>query len=89
MLQVMNPPILHTIRVLIAICLIAFPAQTEYSGGSGMGKAAVEMQTAGTFLGAGGDFVGDTRNGTADIRRILEGKDCLRLWWELEEAAEE
>jgi len=40
------------------------------------------MQTAGTFLEAGWDFVGETTNGTEDIWWILEGKDYPRLWWE-------
>jgi hypothetical protein len=39
-------------------------------------------QTAGTFIEAGWDFVGETANGTEDIWWILEGKDYPRLWWE-------
>jgi hypothetical protein len=35
-----------------------------------------------TFLEAGWDFVGETDNGTEDIRWIEEGKDYPRLWWE-------
>jgi len=54
--------------------------QTESAGG--VGKATNEMQTAGTFLDAGWDFVGETANGTEDIWWILEGKDYPRLWWE-------
>jgi len=41
------------------------------------------MQTAGTFLDAGWDFVDETANGTEDIWWILEGQDYPRLWWEL------
>jgi len=48
----------------------------------GTGKTTAEMQTAGTFLDAGWDFVGETANGTEDIWWILEGKDYPRLWWE-------
>jgi len=48
----------------------------------GTGKTTAEMQTAGTFLEAGWDFVGETANGTEDIWWILEGKDYPRLWWE-------
>jgi hypothetical protein len=40
------------------------------------------MQTAGTFLDAGWDFVGETTNGTEDIWRIDEGKDYPMLWWQ-------
>jgi hypothetical protein len=48
----------------------------------GTGKTTAEMQTAQTFLDAGWDFVGETANGTADIWRILEGKEYPRLAWE-------
>ena len=54
--------------------------QTKSAGGTGKSTAA--MQTAKTFLDAGWDFVGETKNGTADIWWILEGKDYPRLWWE-------
>ncbi len=48
-----------------------------------IGKTTAEMQTAGTFLEAGWDFVNETDNGTEDIWWILEGQDYPRLWWEL------
>lgn len=54
-------------------------------GDFGEGKTTAEMQTAGTFLAAGWDFVGETENGTEDIWRIDEGKDYPRLWREREE----
>jgi hypothetical protein len=41
----------------------------------GTGKTIAEMQTASTFLEAAWDFVGETANGTEDIRWINEGKD--------------
>jgi hypothetical protein len=47
------------------------------------GLTTAEMQTAGTFLEAGWDFVDETDNGTDDIWWILEGQDYPRLWWEL------
>jgi len=56
--------------------------QATSSGGTG--KTTFEMQTAGTFLEAGWDFVGETANGTEDIWWILEGRDYPRLWWEAE-----
>ena len=49
----------------------------------GTGRTTAQMQTAKTFLDAGWDFVGETKNGAADIWWILEGKDYPRLWWEL------
>jgi len=55
--------------------------QTRNDGGTGL--ATAEMQTAGTFLEAGWDFVGETENGTEDLWWILEGQDYPRLWWEL------
>jgi WD40 repeat protein len=47
-----------------------------------LGKTTAEMQTAGTFLEAGWDFIDETTNGTEDIWWILEGQDYPRLWWE-------
>ncbi|MHC4073591.1 MAG: GLUG motif-containing protein, partial [Planctomycetota bacterium] len=62
---------------------------TETSGQvrsmGGIGKTTAEMQTASTFLDAGWDFMGETKNGTEDIWWILEarpGRDYPRLWWE-------
>jgi hypothetical protein len=54
----------------------------------GEGKTTAEMQTAGTFLNAGWDFVDETVNGTEDIWSILEGQDYPRLWWESTQARE-
>ncbi len=54
--------------------------RTTSAGGTG--KTTAAMQTAGTYLEAGWDFVGETVNGTDDIWWILEGKDYPRLWWE-------
>jgi thioredoxin len=63
-------------------------AQTSGQAASagGAGKGTAEMQTAGTFLAAGWDFVGETANGTADLWRINEGKDYPRFWWQAAEA---
>jgi hypothetical protein len=55
--------------------------QATSAGGTGFTTA--EMQMAGTFLGAGWDFVDEKTNGTEDIWWILEGQDYPRLWWEL------
>jgi hypothetical protein len=41
------------------------------------------MQTAGTILNAGWDFVDERVNGTEDIWWILEGQEYPRLLWEL------
>ena len=48
------------------------------------GLTSDEMQTAGTFLDEGWDFVDETKNGTEDIWWILEGQDYPRLAWETE-----
>ena len=60
--------------------------QTMSQGGTG--KTTAEMQSAGTFLNAGWDFVDESTNGIYDIWRILEGQDYPRLWWEPTEAGE-
>ncbi len=57
--------------IIIAIC--------DYDAA---GLTTVQMYTAGTFLDAGWDFVGETANGTADIWWIDEGKDYPKLWWQ-------
>ena len=54
----------------------------QATSAGGTGKTTAEMQTGNTFLNAGWDFVGETKNGTEDIWWILEGKDYPRLWWE-------
>ncbi len=54
--------------------------QAKSAGGTG--KTTAEMQTAKTFLDAGWDFVGETKNGTADLWWINDGRDYPRLWWE-------
>ncbi len=57
----------------------------QSSSAGGTGKTTAEMQTAGTFLEAGWDFVGETENGTEDIWWILEGQGYPRLWWETDD----
>ncbi|MHC4564559.1 MAG: GLUG motif-containing protein, partial [Planctomycetota bacterium] len=57
-------------------------ASGQTTSSVGTGKTTAEMQTAGTFLEAGWDFVDETANGTDDIWWILEGQDYPRLWWE-------
>jgi len=49
---------------------------------AGTDKTTAEMQTAGTFLEAGWDFVDEMENGADDIWWIIEGLDYPRLWWE-------
>jgi hypothetical protein len=55
-------------------------SQTTSAGGTG--KTTTEMQTAGTFLEAGWDFVDETENGTEDIWCICEGADYPKLTWQ-------
>ena len=54
----------------------------QATSAGGTGKTTAQMQTAGTFLNAGWDFVGETAHGTEDIWRILEGRDYPRLSWQ-------
>ena len=54
----------------------------QVTSDGGIGKTTTEMQTAGTFLNAGWDFMDETVNGTDDIWWIDEGQDYPRLWWE-------
>jgi len=58
--------------------------QTSGQSGSsgGAGKTTAEMQTPGTFLEAGWDFVGESENGTEDIWVICEGAGYPHLAWE-------
>jgi hypothetical protein len=67
-------------NVIASFWDIQTAGQTTSVGGTG--KTTAQMQTARTFLDAGWDFVGETKNGTADLWWILEGRDYPRLWWE-------
>jgi len=66
-------------------CFWDIDTSGQSSSLGGMGLTTAQMQTASTFLDAGWDFVGETKNGTADIWWIDEGKDYPRLSWELDE----
>ena len=70
-------------RVTLSFWDIHTSGQTTSAGG--IGKTTAEMQTSGTFLEAGWDFVDETANGTEDIWWILEGQDYPRLWWEADD----
>ena len=63
-------------------CFWDMQTSGQDTSAGGTGKTTTEMQTAGTFLEAGWDFVCETDNGTEDIWWILEGQDYPRLWWE-------
>jgi len=58
-------------------------ASGQASSAGGMGLTTGQMMTAGPFLAAGWDFVGEAENGTDEIWWIDEGQDTPRLWWEL------
>jgi hypothetical protein len=55
---------------------------TDQGSDGGTGASTAQMQKASTFLDAGWDFMGETKNGTEDVWWILEGRDYPRLWWE-------
>ncbi|MBN1361525.1 MAG: hypothetical protein JW993_13085 [Sedimentisphaerales bacterium] len=54
--------------------------QATSSGGTG--KTTAQMQTAGTFLDAGWNFVDEIANGTEDVWWIEEGTDYPGFLWE-------
>jgi hypothetical protein len=66
----------------VTACIWDTQTSGQAASAGGTGKTTAEMQTGKTFLDAGWDFVGETKNGTEDIWWILEGKDYPRLWWE-------
>jgi hypothetical protein len=70
---------------LITACFWDIETSRQTASAGGTGKTTAEMQTASMFLNAGWDFVGETKNSTADLWWILEGKDHPRLWWEAAE----
>jgi hypothetical protein len=68
-------------QILRSFWDIETSGRTLSFGGTGLTTA--EMQTAGTYLEAGWDFVGETGNGADDIWWIIESQDYPRLWWEM------
>jgi hypothetical protein len=55
----------------------------------GSGKTTSEMKTLGTFTGVGWDFMGETKNGKADIWRMCaDGVDYPRLAWEFSQGGD-
>ncbi|GAF77978.1 unnamed protein product, partial [marine sediment metagenome] len=60
---------------------IEISGQTTSAGG--VGKTTAQMQTAGTFLDTGWDFVDETENGTEDIWIEPDGGGYPILWWQL------
>jgi hypothetical protein len=56
-------------------------SSTQSSRAGGGGRTTAEMQTAGTFLDAGWDFVDETENGTEDIWCICEQPGYPTLAW--------
>ena len=66
----------------ISNCFWDVEASGRTTSHGGEGKTTAEMQSAGTFLNAGWDFVDETENGSEDIWKISEGRDYPRLWWE-------
>lgn len=67
---------------IVTGCFWDVETSGQSSSAGGTGLTIAEMQTAGTFLEAGWDFVDKIDNGTDDIWWILEGHDYPRLWWE-------
>ena len=55
---------------------------TETGCDDGNGRTTAQMQTGGTFLEAGWDFVNETANGSEDVWSICEGLDYPKLNWQ-------
>ena len=72
----------NNINGYISNCFWNIQASGQTTSDGGTGKTTSEMQTAGTFLEAGWDFIDETVNGPNDIWKISEGVDYPRLWWE-------
>jgi rhodanese-related sulfurtransferase len=67
----------------ITDCLWDMDTSGQDTSTGGEGKTTAEMQTAGTFLEAGWDFIGETENGTEDIWTICEGTNYPRFVWQI------
>jgi len=74
---------LGTLDGVAIACFWDIQTSGQPSSAGGTGKTTAEMQTAGTFLDAGWDFVGETANGTEDIWSICEGTNYPRLVWQI------
>jgi hypothetical protein len=66
----------------VSNCFWDRDASGRATSAAGTGKPTAELQTAGTFLRAGWDFVGETINGAEDPWWIDEGQTYPRLTWE-------
>jgi hypothetical protein len=69
----------------VSNCFWDIETSGQATSDGGTGKTTAEMQTAGTYLEAGWDFVDEVENGTEDIWWIDEGQEYPRLWWEAAE----
>ena len=70
---------LYRSLTLVTACFWDTQSSGQTTNLFAIGKTTAEMQTAGTFIEAGWDFVGETKNGTEDIWWILEGQDYPQL----------
>ena len=64
-------------------CFWDVETSSQTTSAGGVGKTKAQMQTAGTFLDAGWDFVDETENGTEDIWIEPDGGGYPILWWQL------
>jgi hypothetical protein len=60
-------------------CFWDIRTSVQVASAGGEGRATDEMQTAATFLQAGWDFVGETKNGRQDLWLIREGQEYPKL----------
>jgi len=73
----------HNRDSIVTACFWDTQTSGQVTSAGGMWRTTAQMQTAGTFLDAGWDFVDETVNGTEDIWWINEGKDYPKLSWQL------
>jgi hypothetical protein len=73
---------------VVGACFWDVETSRQPDSDGGVPKTTAEMQTASTFLDAGWDFVGETKNGAEDVWWVLEGRDYPRLRWESAESGE-
>jgi hypothetical protein len=76
-------------RGVVVSCFWDMLTSKQKSSAGGIGKTTAEMKTLATFANAGWDFVGETKNGTADVWRMCrDGVSYPRLSWEFSQGGD-
>jgi hypothetical protein len=69
----------YPIDTLGVACFWDVQTSKQITGAVGTGASTADLQKASTYINAGWDFVGEHKNGTADIWSIDEGRDYPRF----------